>query len=401
MTSRVATRALTRNRDLNRLAMLVFACSLTCCYDSRWGAAERSQKVVVQHATPSELHGSADPEAPEAPLRDGRVRAYVTPSYAALVSDERTQIERLLDDANQVVEPSLGLHLVLSDVRRWPSADEGDLGAALVELETIDKGDDVDWVVGFIGRLPILEQSFTQLGRARMHGRHLVTRAMNDAVEYDWIERSLDEIDEAARATLYRKRVEHKETAVFLHELAHTLGVPHMVDDVALMNGRYNHATDGYSDEAVDMMRLSTNRRLDPASMTEQQLARTLTKLVQDTSAIWVADEREEWLAHMTPLAVEAPAAMERPEGFDPGRWASLDEAERASLRVALQHERDGDPQGAWSYAEALFGAHPNAYEIQELRCRLAMRIGGPVDEMESHCASFNRLEEAARRSSP
>ncbi|HZO16031.1 MAG TPA: hypothetical protein VFB62_22310, partial [Polyangiaceae bacterium] len=93
-----------------RGGLLAFSLLSSCFigYDSRWGEAERSQKVVAQHAAPSELHGTPD-ESSSARLSVQKVRVYVTADYAAQVSDEAKQIERLVDRANDVLEPTLHL----------------------------------------------------------------------------------------------------------------------------------------------------------------------------------------------------------------------------------------------------------------------------------------------------
>jgi hypothetical protein len=48
-------------------------------------------------------------------------------------------------------------------------------------------------------------------------------------------------------------------------------------------------------------------------------------------------------------------------------------------------------------YAEALSDTHPDDVEVQDLRCRLALRIGGAPDALEAHCAAFKRLDGRAR----
>lgn len=373
---------------------LLFLSSCFIGYDSRWGEAERSQKVVAKHAAPSELHGTPD-ESSTARLSVQKVRVYVTADYAAQVSDEPKQIGRLIDRANEVLEPTLRLRLEIEERRRWP-ASSGDLDDTLARLEKHDAGTGVGWVVGFVGALPTLETSFTELGRARMHGRHFVVRAMNDAVEYDSFAKNLDELDDVQRIKLYRSRLEHKETAVFLHELGHTLGVPHEVVRTTLMHTRYDKKSQSYSEHAAALMRMSLAQRVDPNAMTLDDLARSLVKYVNETSSNWVAADRDEWLAGLGPSTPQPQVTAQRPAAFAAARWKQLTNAEREAYLRALEHEELGGIADAWREAEPLFTAHPDGHEIQDLRCRLAMRIGGGREQVAAHCADFTRLEKAA-----
>jgi hypothetical protein len=372
----------------------VLSCLMTSCflgYDSRWGEAERHQRAQAARAAPSELRPT--PDRDRKPLTRQRLRVYVSASYAAQIGDEQRRIEKLVEQANRVLAPTIGLALEMGELRRWPLEGD-DLGAALIDLETRDAADGAGWVVGFVGRGPTVVTSFEQLGRARMHGRHFVLRAMNDAAEYDAIEQSFDELDDDERRALRKRRLDHKRTAVFLHEIGHTLGVPHEAGETALMHARYHHGAERFSDDAAALMRLTLAQRIGPESITPQALARSLVRRVESTPARWLADERMAYLAHLRSMT--APAAA-RPTDFDAARWRGMSEAERAAYRQAIEHERAGRPEEALRYAEALSDTHPDDVEVQDLRCRLALRIGGAPDALEAHCAAFKRLDGRAR----
>jgi hypothetical protein len=232
-----------------------------------------------------------------------------------------------------------------------------------------------------------------------MHGHHFVVRAMNDAAEYDAIAKNLDELDEAKRSALYKSRLQHKETAVFLHELGHTLGVPHELARETLMNGVYDSDSESYSEHASALMRLTLAQRLHPKKTTPQALARSLVDYVKKTPDNWVPDDRDEWLAALEPAATVPKPKGEggAPERFDPARWRALEQSDRVAYLLAIEHERAGGFEEAWNAAAALFDAHPDVYEIQDLRCRLATRKGGAVEEMLRNCEDFNRLDAAMR----
>jgi hypothetical protein len=82
-------------------------------------------------------------------------------------------------------------------------------------------------VVGFVSSLRVFTAAQEDLGRACMFCRHFVLRGMFSAAESDAIDRALPLLSCAERENLARERRIHKETALFLHEWAHTLGAFH------------------------------------------------------------------------------------------------------------------------------------------------------------------------------
>ncbi len=382
---------------MGRAAGLVaLSCCVAACflgYDSRWGETKRAQQAAARRATPSVIEARpAGGAASTAPLRKLELRAYVSPRYSAEVTDERRQLARLVDSANEVLGPTLNLRLELKQVQPWPVADEGQLDRLVDELVALDPARETAWVAGFVGSPPTLQVSFKELGKATMFGKHFVMRAMSDAAEYDAIDRGFDELDEDQRRKLYRQRLRHKETAVFLHEIGHTLGVPHEVEETTLMNLMYHHEAASFSPAAVQLMRMTLSQRLDPDGQSPQMLARKLLGTVKSTSAKWVEEDLREWLGIVRPLAAEAVAAGKLPAGFDAARWQALTAAERVVFHAMLRDEEAGNHTDALGKAKLLGEGHPDTIEIQDARCRLAMRIGGRPDELQAHCADFRRL---------
>src|SRR5262249_40053732 len=145
---------------------------------------------------------------------------------------------------------------------------DDDLSALMDELVQSDPGRDVERVVGLAGSVPRYEIAFHELGLGKLFGKHLITRAMNDAREYESIERGFSYLSEQERAKLYGSRKRHKTAAVFLHELGHTLGAPHELDARWLMHASYDPKEEGYSPGTAELMRLVLERELDPATQT-------------------------------------------------------------------------------------------------------------------------------------
>jgi hypothetical protein len=332
------------------LVLMVLASSwLSACflgYDSRWGEGARSQKRYAERAAPAELSGgesNTNTAANKLP-----VRAYVTANYAAQVTDEKGRIAQLIEDANAVLGSTLALRLELEEVRPWPST-PANLGDALTNLEATDDGATIGWVVGFVGRGPTLETNFSVLGKARMHGKHFVLRAMADAEEFDALTRDLDELDASERDRLYRRRLRHKATAVFLHELGHTLSVPHVVKKGALMHAQYQHTSTGFSTDATALMRLSLLMRTDPKAMTPKELDAALAERVRGSAASFVGEERDAWLQ-----ALDVQAAGLQAPGRSPPR--------SSGARLSTSMERSVPPtMSRWSERRTATPTEPGA----------------------------------------
>jgi hypothetical protein len=398
-----------------RSAGIVALMALSACfYDSRWGAAKQSQAAAMQRATPTLLHGTppggsdAEIASPRRAVRTLKIRARVTPRYAAEVLDWPRRLADTLDDAAEVLAPTLGIRLEIAATSEWtPRAPEEDLSALTRELAATDPAGEVDWVVGLVGSVPRFEESFHQLGMGLNPGKHLVMRAMNDAREYEAIERSFTEIDAGERRKLYRARRRHKAATVFLHELGHTLGLPHEISATTIMHHRYGTRVAGFSEAAVGLMRLSLEHRLEPALQNERAFNDAILAEVERSAASWVPDERDALLAKLRAATSPPPRRAGRPAAGDgeltprqesasgEDLLASLSAADRATFNQALLDVRAGRWQAAQAAAKALVSAYPAVYAVQDLRCQIAMAAGGDFKQIEAECAAAMELIKA------
>src|SRR5262245_46992154 len=189
-----------------------------CFFDSRYFQQKAAQKNVVQQQTPRQLQSTPGP-GESGPLRRSeekvlRVRVHATAAYAAEVVEWPKQLAKLLEDTNRILEPTLDARLELAGSGPWnTSLSSDDLDPLLAELSAVDRGDDVDFVVGLVGSLPIFARSFHQLGVARTMGKHLALRAINDPKEREAFEVGLSLVGSDERETLYQTRKRHKATA--------------------------------------------------------------------------------------------------------------------------------------------------------------------------------------------
>jgi hypothetical protein len=259
----------------------------------------------------------------------------------------------------------------------------------------------------------------------RVLGKHLVLRAMNDAREYEAIQRAFDELDEAARVKLYRARRRHKIASVLLHEIGHTFGVPHETERTSVMHRSYDAKASGFGPAAVGAMRMGLAREVDPASSPNAAFAEAFIAHLTRTSSAWVPADRDEMIARLEKLRVagavasaSASAAAAPPgpaasaaavsgsqrfgasesEPVAPaGRAAAVAPEHRAPFERAQQLLRDGQVDEAWSTAKPLFDAYPQDYAVQDLRCQIAMKRSSAWAQTQRECEPLLRLARPAK----
>jgi hypothetical protein len=314
-----------------------------------------------------ELQGEST-EGPQRRARPMRIRAHVTASYGAQVVDPQRELRELVDEANVVVEPTLGIHLVLDQVKTWDLGSDDDLQKCLETLVANDKGDDVDWVAGFVGALPKTTYSFHDAGRAYIAGKHLVVRAASRADEHDAIERSFNELSEDERRSLRKGFRKHRAGAVFLHELGHTLGAVHTRERGSIMFHTYDPRVSTFGAPVVDVMRAAAENKADPKSY-KDAIREALRRAPPD---VFVAEDREREIAALTAAPPPKPAAPAAPEI---PATPKLTPADRAIFEKAWLAKSGGDAVTAWNTAKPLFAAYPDVLEVQDLRCSVATYV--------------------------
>lgn len=372
-------------------------------YNSGWGETKRSQQRAAQASAPASITASDDERgAPETARRTYRIRARTTGRFLTQTVDAPKQIADLLEDANRVLEPTLGLHVELQRVQPWSSDQDEDLARALRALQADDPGQDVDLVVGMIGALPRPTDSLHELGMAPMLGRHMVVRAASRFDEQDELDTAFGALGDDDRARIVRQRKRHRALAVFLHELGHTLGALHEQDARSLMNPRYDTRMADYGSGAVALMRLALDGP-DPATVARAQL-----ELLRGAKQVaWIPAERDREITYLEQIlsrsaksaapavassaAVVAPSAPAAPDV--PAAIRGGDDRDRFAR--AQQMFRSGDVAGAYDAAKPLFDAYPDVYAVQDLRCELSALRWLDKDALATECAGVKRLTPA------
>jgi hypothetical protein len=368
-------------------------CACFIGYDSRWGEAKRAQQRVAAQSEPAAISASSGNAAssPDAVRRRWRVRLRPTAQYLAQTVDAPKQVADLLEDANGVLQPALGLHLDMDRLQPWARDAEDKLGAALAALRTDDPGDDVELVVGMLGGLSRQTDSFHEVGMADMPGKHLLVRAAARADEHDAIDRSFYELSEDTRAQMIRLRKRHRALAVFLHEVGHCLGAVHERDVHSLMNAAYEPKMSGFGDGALALMHVALEGG-DRAAVARGQLA----LLRGDSFPAWSSTERDEEAARLQAVLDSSPSAAKArtadpigPKVAVPPELSPGDADRFARAQQALQAS---SARAAYAQAKPLFEAYPNSLAVQDLRCVLAAIRWLSPEELNAECAPFKRL---------
>lgn len=394
-----------------------------CFYDSTWGQAKASQKRFAAARMPSELR--VDPQ--EAKLRRGnealtpvstlRVRAYATPHYAAALVDGEAQLVETIQNANPELAQDLSIRLELVDYRVWAtSTSDDDLSALLAAIEKADPATDVDWVLVLASPRNMVALQPDELGVGIMLSRYLAIRAMSDAAEYDAIQRGYTELSDDEKHKLYDATKRHKSATVLLHEIGHTLGMPHELDKHSLMSSHYDSHSSAYSPYAARIGRRVLELRATTlgTELHQQSTQAALNALHAAPEHTWEATtaakaerlftyhlqaQRARRASSNTPGSANssnsAPnlnLAPTAPSRAAPAATSSLAGADRALFEQARQEQAAGHIAEARALAKPLFERYPSSYAVQELRCQLAMKAQLPMSEEQAECEPLMRL---------
>jgi tetratricopeptide (TPR) repeat protein len=331
---------------------IAIAC-LSCFYRGPIGGSGRPRP----HASRMQ---PAQPPPTVGPLGTGeiiemKVRAWADEEYRSRTPRWKDQLKAHLGRVNQLVQ-YLGMRFVLEEAHHWDRrADANDLPAMLDELERLDPGDGVDWVIGLITPLASATTNIHELGMARLAAKHFVLRSVDDPREAQLYK------DQVER---YTARKHHKEMIVFLHEWAHTLGLLHSRSEGGIMSAQYDPRASTFFDVELRMLRLAIAAHRGGAAERE-----ALAAFVEATRwDEWDEGERQV-LAEVlrNPVVVQGGAGGLKPpilaSGDDP-LWEEATEAAGA-----------GRWEDAWRNLDPLVDSYPDQAAVQMLACHVGARV--------------------------
>jgi hypothetical protein len=360
-------------------------------YDSRWGQAKQAQRQLAE-AGPAATVADESPRPAPPTKRVWHVRFRPNQKYLAQTVDAPKQLEDLLADASNILEPMLGLRLEEERIVPWELDSDDDLRAVLGELRTAERADDVDLVVGLVGALPHQTESLHEAGMAALLGKHVVLRAASRGGELDAIDRTFDQLSAEERAAILKQRKRHRALAVFLHEVGHCLGALHETDPRSIMNRTYSPKQAQLDTSTISLMQLALDSG-DRVSVARAQLELLRTS----TANAWLATERDAQIVSLSAVIDAArtattvrPAARPAAPPRDP--LPDLSPDDKNHFFRALQLFQHGIVGPAYAEGKPLFAAYPRSIPVQELRCQIATVRWLPKDQLLRECAPIGEL---------
>lgn len=382
-----------------RLAIGILpACILACSFASRAPQDQRRtwQERQAAALAPAELKRERPRWGRRTTLR---VRVHVAEAGSKSAARRQDEFEELVERANQVLLPTLDAQLEVESFQAWtPRSSVEALVDMLTEIEQHDRGEDVDWVIALVGASPVATMSFHDLGLARVLGKHVVLRSMEDAGEVRTLDEGLDALSAEERATLVAKRRRHRLLVMFLHELGHLLGAVHVRDAHWIMNPVYDESMEAYAPANRELMRkviqFKSREDGDPA-----ELHRALQTYLEEERGWggWVEEDLAQMMASLRGAsAAKLPSPEVEPVEVDPATNVEGLPPEDAEAFARLrQRVSDGDVAKAWDEIAALADKHPARYALQHLACQSAWQARVARKTWSTYC---DRMMETAKQ---
>ncbi|MFI5300296.1 MAG: hypothetical protein ACHREM_19580, partial [Polyangiales bacterium] len=393
----------------SRAAIALGCLSLAGCflgYDSSFGAQKKAQQHAAARAEHAGVEATTD--APAATTRTLKVRLHATTNHVRETLDWQAHARGMVDGANAVLGPALGVRLEIMGASAWTWA-SNDLDPTLRELKTLDDGEGVDWVIGLAGGLPYATSNFHQLGIAELVSKHLVVRSVAKLDDLAQIDAGFDRLSADERSALRVSVQRQREIATLLHELGHTLGAVHERSSESFMYPTALPRTRVFDVPAQRVMRAGlTHRPSTIAPWQDAALAGDLVAALDPSEAdAWNAEERTQLIGKLTRVAARRRDSVPTATGSATTREkkigaesldvvaARLPEDDRGRLRSAYDKLAAGSAAAAWKDGEQLWKRYPDDAAVQELRCQIAMAAGGDMDWLRAECARMEALSAA------
>ena len=300
--------------------------------------------------------------------RTATVRIYTDAGVRALPR-WKDDITDQLDYANQLLQPMIGVKLVVESFREWSRT--GDPHDALREVVEADKADDVTWVVGYVTPPDTASTVMAELGDAQPLGHHVMVRGWAEKPETDALAGKLPDLQDAARSEVLAAHRRHKQTVVLLHMLATTLGAIAEADPAWIQHVSYSPRQSTFSDRTRDLLQLAAGSRLsgdaDPA------LAKKLVNAIEKSEwGGWVPAAHDQLLATLHNVLDAARSGK---------TFADVPPAAYEQWKRISELARRGQTSDALAELDNLLMAYPGNATMHELKCEILLGKPGVADK--------------------
>ncbi len=312
-----------------------------------------------------------------------RLRIYADRDYRGLMMRWQPKVRAQIDRLNAVVGSVFGVRFEIESFRDWDSSHIGQpFEPILKDLEALDPAREIDWVLGLTTPMRGVATSIHQIGGARLLGRHLLLRGMDDEEEFRALEDAFKLLSPDERQRLYAERKAHKEVVVFLHEWGHSVGLLHDDDRTLIMNPSYDQRQHTFSDFDKEVLALVIERRLARRSELYPESADLLPLYEKAPPDEGSDRERAQVLALLRwraaggkepaagPPVSQAPASSGHPA--PPPAAAELSPADAEAYDRAAAAAQAGHPEEAWRLLSPLLARPRPGKSNPQLWTRLA-----------------------------
>ncbi len=238
----------------------LLALTLTLLGCGKWGYRDdpgaRYDAFRATNAPPNVLTSNA-----VQPVVAFHIRAYADDAYRTQVPEWQQTIRRQLDGVNAYIRERLHARLVVDSVAEWRNpVEQADMAAYAPAFARVDRGDDVDWVIVYVGK------HFEELGQhfefSTPGSKLLFLRPADSLAEWESA-KAVKGIDRGVLDALTRDRVKHRRLMFALRAWARSLGVPYDADYGHMMAPRYDLHAAEFSAGSIRILRIGLQHAAD------------------------------------------------------------------------------------------------------------------------------------------
>jgi tetratricopeptide (TPR) repeat protein len=319
----------------------------------------------LSKATPATLEAERPREGDPHTVK---LRVYVDPGVRALPR-WKEEITEQIDYASQLLRPLLGAELSVTEMKDWSRA--GEPNHALKQLEELDKGEGVTWVIGYVTAPDIATKSLDDLGDAELLGKHVIVRAWAERAETEALAKTLPDLKETERNELLTAHRRHKQTVILLHQLALSMGALAEADPTWIAHPMYSPKQSGFAERTRELMTLALDARI--AGDKDPDIAKKLLEAIDKAEwGGWIPTQKDQTVSMLRAI-VDVNKAGKVASDIPP---AALDQVGRIR-----QLARQGDMASALAELDNILAAYPGTASLHQLKCDLMLAPGKQKDE--------------------